>query len=219
MNVILVGTGNAAFVLSQLLVAANHSIVEIVGRNSLALNQLSQLITVKTNTNFAEINTRADVCIITVSDSAIFKVASQLPLSKMLVVHTSGATSINALSRFENHGVMYPLQSLRKEQRPPLPTIPFYVDANHEKNIKLLWELSSSTGNVVNRAGDEERMKLHIAAVFSSNFTNHLYAQAEYYCKLEGIAFQNLLPLIEETANTPPILFTCPITNRTGGTK
>jgi len=41
---------------------------------------------------------------------------------------------------------------------------------------------------------------LHVAAVMVSNFTNHLYALAEDYCRKEGLDFKQLLPLIEETA-------------------
>jgi Domain of unknown function (DUF2520) len=37
--------------------------------------------------------------------------------------------------------------------------------------------------------------------VFVNNFTNHLYALAEDYCKKEGLSFKELLPLIEETVN------------------
>ena len=53
-------------------------------------------------------------------------------------------------------------------------------------------------------------MKLHVAAVVVSNFTNHLYTLAEDYCLKEGLDFKQLLPLIEETAlrikNTSPKL-------------
>jgi predicted short-subunit dehydrogenase-like oxidoreductase (DUF2520 family) len=41
---------------------------------------------------------------------------------------------------------------------------------------------------------------MHLAAVFCNNFTNHLYALADQFCKKEGIQFSVLLPLIEETA-------------------
>jgi predicted short-subunit dehydrogenase-like oxidoreductase (DUF2520 family) len=43
-------------------------------------------------------------------------------------------------------------------------------------------------------------MKLHLAAVFSNNFVNYLYALAEEYCRAEGINFKLLVPLIQETA-------------------
>ena len=49
-------------------------------------------------------------------------------------------------------------------------------------------------------ARGDERMKLHVAAVVVSNFTNYLYKLAQDYCKKEGIDFNSLLPLIEETA-------------------
>ena len=53
----------------------------------------------------------------------------------------------------------------------------------------------------VAEAGEDARLKLHVAAVIVSNFTNYLYALAEDYCRKEGIDFKQLLPLIEETAN------------------
>src|SRR5690606_7189543 len=56
--------------------------------------------------------------------------------------------------------------------------------------------LSASTGE----ANDEKRMKLHVAAVVSSNFVNHLYALAEDYCRKEELDFPLLYPLIRETA-------------------
>ena len=46
----------------------------------------------------------------------------------------------------------------------------------------------------------DKRLKTHVAAVIVSNFTNHLYKLAEDYCKKEGIEFNQLIPLIEETA-------------------
>ena len=199
MNVILVGTGNVAVVLSQLLVAAGHSIVEVHGRNAIMLNQISQLTGAEVKTNIFEINKNADLCLIAVSDRAISEVASQLQINKMLVVHTSGATSKEILNRFENYGVLYPLQSLRKEMK-RIPPIPFFADANTKHNLDVLFQLASSTGNNVSLGSDEERLKFHIAAVFCSNFTNHLYALTESFCQTNNINFKNLLPLINETA-------------------
>ncbi len=200
MKVIMMGTGNVAVVLSQLLVAAGHFIVEVHGRNPVGLNYISQLTGAESKTNFLLAGCTADICILAVSDSAISQIANQLESTKMLVVHTSGTTSKTILNRFKNYGVLYPLQSLRKEMK-QLPDIPFFVDANTEKNLTIINELASSTGNKVAFASDEERLKLHIAAVLCSNFTNHLYALTQSYCEDEHISFENLLPLIKETAN------------------
>ena len=82
-----------------------------------------------------------------------------------------------------------------------IPAIPFFIDANADKNINTLRQLALSTGNTVTVASDEERFKLHLAAVLSSNFANHLYALTEAFCSNENIDFLNLLPLIKETAD------------------
>jgi predicted short-subunit dehydrogenase-like oxidoreductase (DUF2520 family) len=49
-------------------------------------------------------------------------------------------------------------------------------------------------------ANDEERLKLHMAAVFCNNFVNHLYALTAEYCTKETLRFELLIPLIQETA-------------------
>ena len=44
----------------------------------------------------------------------------------------------------------------------------------------------------------QSRLQVHLAAVFAGNFTNHLLAMAEIFCKKEKIDFKTLLPLINE---------------------
>jgi predicted short-subunit dehydrogenase-like oxidoreductase (DUF2520 family) len=47
----------------------------------------------------------------------------------------------------------------------------------------------------------EKRKILHLAAVFSNNFSNHLYSIAYKITKNNNIDFDILKPLIQETAN------------------
>lgn len=199
MNITLVGTGNVALVLARLLIASGHSVSEVWGRNLEALKQLSALTGAIIQSDLNEINKASEICLLAVSDAAIEEVAKQINPDQTLVVHTSGATSKMVLNRFSNFGVLYPLQSLRKEME-QIPLIPFFIDANNENNTKVLFRLAMSTGNSATIAGDEERLKMHLAAVFSSNFVNHLYALTEAFCKEENFDFTNLLPLIRETA-------------------
>ena len=44
----------------------------------------------------------------------------------------------------------------------------------------------------------EKRQKLHLAAVMSQNFSNHLIALTQAYLEKEAISFQALIPLLEE---------------------
>ena len=199
MDITLVGTGNVAFALARLLVASGHSVIDVCGRNLERLQQISALTGAIVKTNLRDINKGSDVCLLAVADAAIEEVAAQINIDTTLVVHTSGATSKMLLKRFSGYGVLYPLQSLRKEMI-HLPSIPFFIDANNENNVDILRKLATSTGNTATIAGDEERLKLHLAAVLCSNFTNHLYALTEAFCKKENIDFANLLPLIRETS-------------------
>ncbi len=199
MNVTLVGSGNVAFVLSKLLVSAGHSICEVLGRNAETVNSIFRLTGAKVTLNFSDAGKETDLCILAVSDSAIGPVADQLNLKQQLIVHTSGAMSKEVLNKFSNYGVLYPLQSLRKEME-TLPAIPFFIDANSVQNKDTLQQLALSTGNTVQVASDEERLRYHIAAVLCSNFTNHLYTLTQQFCDEEKIMFSALLPLINETA-------------------
>jgi len=49
-------------------------------------------------------------------------------------------------------------------------------------------------------AGDAQRAKLHLAAVFCNHFVNHLFVLMQEYCVAEGLDFDLLKPLIQETA-------------------
>ena len=90
--------------------------------------------------------------------------------------------------------------SLPKKEISDLPDIPILIDANDSETMAQLETVAHSISSNVAKAGDDERMKLHIAAVFCNNFVNHLYFLAEEYCKGEGIDFELLKPLIIETA-------------------
>lgn len=201
MDIVIIGTGNVAAVLGRKFKAAGHNIIQVVGRNTMAASQLAyEWDTVSTNYQ-SPISKTADIYIIAVADNAIDDVIDDLKFPGRVVVHTAASVPMEVLKDVSNHyGVFYPLQSLRKEMI-TLPDIPVFVDGNDDKAKKTLDVLARSISpEKVNSAGDNDRLKLHVAAVVVSNFTNHLYRLAEDYCRKEGLDFKQLQPLIEETA-------------------
>ncbi len=201
MKVSLIGSGNVATVLGKLLKVKGHIISEVAGRNITHTNLLANELYAKPVNDIKLLSGDADFYIIAVSDASIAGVASRLATGKGMVVHTSGAISINVLKKTsDKFGVLYPLQSLRKEIS-NIPPIPFFIDANNEVSGKNLHEFAVSISAFVQEADDEKRLKLHAAAVMVSNFTNYLYTLAEDYCTNEGINFMALVPLIKEVAN------------------
>jgi predicted short-subunit dehydrogenase-like oxidoreductase (DUF2520 family) len=200
LRIVIIGTGNVATILGKRFLAADHEIVQVCGRNPLHAGELADVLSTTFSTDLKHPDPSADIYVLTVTDTAIASVAAELRLDKKLVVHTAGAVSKDVLSACsKNYGVLYPLQSLRSELH-ELPDIPFVVDGNTEDDLAMITEFANSISNQVQQAGDEQRLKMHVAAVMVSNFTNHLYALAKSYCLQEKVDFNMLLPLISAVA-------------------
>jgi predicted short-subunit dehydrogenase-like oxidoreductase (DUF2520 family) len=201
MDIVILGSGNVAAVLGRKFKAAGHTILQVVSRNASAASKLAYEWDTESTNYPSIINRNADVYIISVSDDAIDEVAADLKLPQKVVAHTAASVSKDILKNVSNHyGVFYPLQSLHKDDM-GLPDAPIFFDGSDEITKKKLEALANSISpDHVSQAGDDQRLKLHVAAVFVNNFTNHLYALAEDYCNKEGIDFRELYPLIEETA-------------------
>ncbi len=201
MEVVIIGTGNVATVLSKLIVEKGHIITEIVGREYDKALLLAEPIGAKANDSIVLINRTANLYIIAVTDNAIEDIAKQLQLGDKLVVHTAGSISKDVLENCSiNYGVLWPLQTLRKEMI-EIPAIPLVFDGCNQLALNALEIFAKSLSPQCFSANDEERVKLHLAAVTVSNFTNHLFTLAEDYCNAEGLNFKLLLPLINETVN------------------
>ncbi|MEP6700546.1 MAG: F420-dependent NADP oxidoreductase [Bacteroidota bacterium] len=202
MDIVIIGSGNVAAVLGRKFKAAGHNIIQVVGRNAKAASALAyEWNTVSTNYQ-TPISREADVYLIAVSDNAIDAIVDNLRLHGKVVAHTAAAVPKEVLKKVTDHyGVFYPLQSLRKDMT-SLPDIPVFYDGSDGQTKKTLEKLAHSIAKEkVTEAGDEARLKLHVAAVIVSNFVNHLYTLAEEYCIKEGLDFKQLLPLIDETAS------------------
>ena len=200
MKIVIIGTGNTATVLGRKLKAAGHHILQVFGRDSMAASQLAYELDTESTNYRNVVNRDADIYILAVSDIAIKDVVRELNLPDKTLVHTAASVSKDILENAAAHfGVFYPLQSLKKEIQ-HLPDIPMIIDASDETTLHQLDVLAHSISSHVVESSDEQRLKLHLAAVFCSNFVNHIYSLTEEYCHKEGLDFKLLLPLIKETA-------------------
>jgi predicted short-subunit dehydrogenase-like oxidoreductase (DUF2520 family) len=201
MNIVIIGSGNVAAVVGRKLKAAGHHILQIISRNAAAASALAYEWDTESANYMSLLNKTADIYLIAVSDNAIKDIISDLKLPGKVVAHTAASVPKEILKNVSQHyGVFYPLQSLRKEMN-SLPDIPVFYDGSDDLAKMKLEQVANSISSQPSLvAGDEQRIKLHVAAVVVSNFVNHLYILAEEYCKKEGIDFRQLLPLIQETA-------------------
>jgi predicted short-subunit dehydrogenase-like oxidoreductase (DUF2520 family) len=200
MNVVIVGTGNVAYALGEKICKSEHDLLQVAGRNALAAEKIGRHLQVAFTGSLANLERKADLYIIAISDASLQTVGDWLQLEKKLVVHTAGSVSIEVLKKVStNYGVLYPLQSFRSGMKLP-EEIPFVVDGNTADDLTLIKDFASSLSSRIEVADDLTRKKIHLAAVFVNNFSNHLYALAEKYCEAESLPFDLLLPLIFQTA-------------------
>jgi predicted short-subunit dehydrogenase-like oxidoreductase (DUF2520 family) len=214
MRIVIIGSGNAATVLGRKMIASGHDVIQVFGRNSNAVEELAALLNCGLTTNASQIEMGADMYVMAVADDAIAEVAGSLKLGNKLVVHTAGSVSKDVLKPCSpNYGILYPLQSLRKEME-EIPVIPFLVDGNTPDDLAVISEFASTLSPLVQKASDGQRLKIHLAAVMVSNFTNYLYTLADQYCRQENVDFNMLLPLVTSIAGR--IQYFEPATVQTG---
>lgn len=196
MQIVLIGSGNVAFHLAKAFTEAQIPISQIFGRNTAELQKISEKFSIPFST---ESLVDADLYIISVSDSSIAEVSSLIKNKNVLVAHTSGSVSREALSGNYRKSVFYPLQTFSKSKNLDYSKIPFFIDAENENDEEILKNLASKISKNVMLANDEKRKYIHLTAVFACNFVNHLYARAKEISDSQGIPFDYFLPLIDET--------------------
>ncbi len=199
MDIVIIGTGNTATVLGKLFKKAGHSIIQVYGRDMPFAKELAILIEANAIDTQEKLNMEADVYLLAVSDSAIEEFGQILKLPGKIIMHCAGAVSKNLLKNVSSHhAVFYPLQSLKKEMT-DFPSVPILIDGSDAHTISILKTLAESISHFVSEISEQDRMKMHLAAVFVNNFVNHLFTLSEDYCRKEAIDFNLLKPLIEES--------------------
>lgn len=145
--------------------------------------------------------TDADVYIIAVKDDAIVPMLSAVPDSckGALWLHTSGSVGKEVFSGFNSrHGVFYPLQTFSAEVALDLKNVPFFIEGSSTETSNEIAALAKLLSPNVYEADSPLRMRMHIAAVFASNFSNYMYTLANGILERNGLPFSVLTPLIEE---------------------
>ncbi|MRX41174.1 DUF2520 domain-containing protein [Flavobacterium sp. LC2016-23] len=197
-RITLIGSGNVAQHLIKAF--AKSELIEIVQVYSRKKEALSAVIEFDKITSDFEDLKEADLYIIAVSDKAIADVSKQLPFQNRIVVHTSGAASLDVLDSKNRKGVFYPLQTFSKNKDIDFSAIPMCLEAENTFDFRILETVAKSISNAVFAINSDQRKALHVSAVFVNNFTNHLYQIGQEICEEHQVPFEILKPLIRETA-------------------
>jgi predicted short-subunit dehydrogenase-like oxidoreductase (DUF2520 family) len=141
-----------------------------------------------------------DLIIIAVKDVAIKSVTDKIVAKEVIVVHTSGFTNMEILSHCaENYGVIYPLQTLKKEIVINYNSLLFCIEANNEKTLTKIKNIVQCITSQTFEVSSNKRKHLHLAATFANNFTNHILGIAKEITERAELPFEMLFPLIDNT--------------------
>lgn len=199
-RIVVIGAGAVA---SHLAPALQGEIVQIFSRTHQSAQALaSRIAGAVPVTDPADVVDDADVYLVSVADDAIGSLVDRLrgKGANALWLHTSGSVDMEVLAPLSGrHGVFYPLQTFSKGVKLELHDIPLFIEGADTATEDDIRQLGASVFNNVYHADSELRRKMHIAAVFACNFTNHLWGIASELLQKADVPFSVLKPLLEET--------------------
>lgn len=202
-KIAILGAGNVAWHLAPALEDAGHEITEVYARDLEKATRITERVysaEPKDNLDFSD--SKAQIFILAVNDSAITEVADEVILPEgSILVHTSGAMPLDILgySSASYTGILYPLQSFTAGKKMDMEEVPFLVESEDEEALQKLKKLAKSISPLVYQIRSKDRKAIHVAAVFASNFTNHMLRIAEEIMRRQGLDYEMLKPLIIET--------------------
>ncbi len=204
-SVSFIGAGNLAWHLAPALDNIGYSVKEVYSRKPKSAKELTTRLyqaEVKTTLDFS--TSTSQIFILAVSDDAIKPIAQDIILpDDALLIHTSGSQPLSVLgyAATPHIGVFYPLQTFSKAKKVDFKNIPIFIECETEEAEAVCLKMAKHISNDVKKIGSKERKALHVAAVFASNFANHMLTISKDILHQNKLSFELLKPLIAETLN------------------
>lgn len=203
LRTVIIGSGNVASALAPILERAGVADVKCVYSRTLehARDLVSQLSNATAISEMSDVPADAELYVVSVKDDAMESLVASLPKNGALWLHTSGGVPAVALSKLSpNYGVLYPLQTFSKGVPVDFSQVPVFIEASNEQSLAVINHVAEAIAKNVYVANGDVRCRLHAAAVFACNFTNHLWAMADDVLRREvSVDIGVLEPLLRET--------------------
>lgn len=201
-SVALLGAGNVATHLGAALVVNGYRVTGVYSRTAASADRLAGHLGCP-GTDCLDRLTPGEWCIFAVKDDALPALAKRWTAlhPDTFCLHTAGSVPMDVFAgHADRYGVLYPLQTFSKARAVDFRRVPCFVEANGAPQLETLTALARTLSDRVVALPSERRRYLHLAAVLACNFANHCYDLAARLLEREGLPFDLLLPLIDETA-------------------
>ena len=203
MRIVLVGAGRVASCMCPRLKEAGHIIAGVYSRTIEHARELAGMLGSPAFDNLEQLPC-ADVYLAMLSDDALVQLAPAIVKGReqALFLHTAGSVPMDIWKEAgsNRYGVLYAMQTFSKGIKIDWTQVPVFIEGSSSTELESIEKLAHDLSPNVTPLSSKGRKKLHVAAVFTCNFTNHMYAISEQLLKEEGIPFSVMLPLVRETA-------------------
>ncbi|MFO7790373.1 MAG: DUF2520 domain-containing protein [Bacteroidales bacterium] len=196
----IVGSGNLGTNLCMTLFQHKFVINSIISRDIENAVHLASQCGAEAGDHPDDIPEISDTIIFCVSDDVLPEILKGQDFGNKLLIHTAGSMDMNVFKGYsENYAVLYPLQTFSKHHIADFRNAPVFIESINKYSNDRLQQIADKISRHVYELNSDERLKLHTAAVFASNFTNHMYQIATEITKDSGLGFEVFEPLIRET--------------------
>jgi predicted short-subunit dehydrogenase-like oxidoreductase (DUF2520 family) len=201
-NISFLGAGKVAEALCLGFQSAGHHIKKIVSPGKKNGPRLAALCSAEWSSE-PVFGDDSEIVIVSVPDHALKDTLTSFKCAEgSLVAHTAGSFGLEVFPDNINlKGVFYPLQTFSEGREIDFREITVFTEASDKRSETKLASLAESAGFRTYSCDAEHRRLLHIAAVFVSNFTNHMLVSGKLITGRAGFPFEVLKPLIRETIN------------------
>ena len=202
MKVTLIGAGNLATQLGKSLKKAGVIISQVYSRTEDSARTLGELLEAEWLTDIKALRDEADIYIFSVKDSVLCELISEVckSMGEKLFLHTAGSMPMSCFEgKALHYGVFYPMQTFSKAKDVDFERIPVFIEGNSIESEEVIRSLANKLSQRVIRLSSADRKYLHLAAVWTCNFTNYCYTIASDILSEHDIPFDVMLPLINET--------------------
>jgi len=200
-NIVVIGAGNLASHISGALRNAGHIILQVYSRTNKSAIQLAELLNCDFTTDLSHVRKDADLYILVLSDEAVLDFVSNFTFPHTVAIHMSGGLEMDLFEgKVQNYGVVYPVQTFTKGRSIDFKTIPLCLEANNPETEEFLKGLARQLSHNIHIVDSAQREMIHLAAVYSCNFVNHLYHISFRILQENDLPFELLSSLIIETA-------------------
>jgi predicted short-subunit dehydrogenase-like oxidoreductase (DUF2520 family) len=195
-----IGAGKLASALCMELYDRGYQVNKIISEHGKTASALAKKCKAKWSEELV-IHEITDIIIVAVPDHRLETILHDLVChDEVIIAHTAGSLGLEVFpAKFKNVGVIYPLMTFSEGRKVDFGLVPFFIESSNLYTGSILESIAKMISNSVSYSDLEKRRMVHLAAVFVSNFTNHMLTEGKEIAVKAGFSFDVLLPLINET--------------------